>query len=83
MITDFLFGGLIGMVNFLFSLIPSWNMPDLTSVETSIYNNMESANRVFPVDTLIYVLLAAIAVKILLASWDLLVFAYHQIWGSD
>lgn len=83
MITDFLLSGLFGALNLLLGLLPNWSLPDFTGIEQDISGYMNEANRVFPVDTFIYVILGAIALKLLMVALDLVVWIYHQFWGSD
>lgn len=84
MITDFVLDAIFGGIGALLGLAPSVTFPD-TSGGTSgawgigIIHNM---NNIVPISTAVSCLLALLALRVAMQAWDILVFVYHQFWGS-
>ena len=81
MITDFILGAIFGGISALISLIPTWSLPSYGG--SPVYLQfITQANRVFPLTEACLMLAAYLGLRVVLQSWDVIVFIYHQFWGS-
>lgn len=85
MITDAIINALLGGINALLSLLPSYELPDGRDSEFGYQLGalVSQADHIFPLATITKIIGLAFALRILMASWDLIVFIYHQFWGSN
>lgn len=83
MITEFLLNGIFGGINALLGLMPDYVLPENTDGDKySIGSYAAYANSVFPLATLVQITGLAIGLRALLQGWELIVWIYHQFWGS-
>lgn len=66
-------------------LIPSWSPPasDFATSAGQFGALAFRANGYFPVAVLAWCLVLVLALKVFLLAWRVIVFLYHQVWGSD
>ena len=82
MITDAVLGALFGGISALLTLMPSWSFPT-TSGGASYLAPLTYAGHIIPIQTAATVFALLLALRVLLAGWDFVLFVYHQFWGSD
>ncbi|HEY0186221.1 MAG TPA: hypothetical protein VGC67_01905 [Cellulomonas sp.] len=85
MITDSLIRFVGQSIRAVLGLLPSWTPPaDAFGTQaTSIGTLAVRADGYFPVLVLGICLAFVLALKVLLLAWRVLLFLYHQVWGSD
>lgn len=86
MISDLIITAFLGGLNALLSLMPDYELPispTLIADGRSLWSNAVSLNSVVPLGTITKVIFAALTLRLLLILWDLIVFVYHQFWGSN
>jgi hypothetical protein len=81
-ITDALIGTFLTLLDALVSLFPSWTPPVL-SASTGAVAAVQQASAIFPVASMVQALVACLLLLVLLQGWDLVVWVFHQFWGSD
>lgn len=66
-------------------LIPTWNPPvdPFTGSAYAVGGMAGALNGYFPVSTILVCLTLLVGLKVALLGWRLIVFVYHQVWGSD
>ncbi len=72
-------------VRAVLNLLPSWTPPfeEFGSQATAIGAMASRANGYFPVAVLGWCLVLVLSLKVLLFGWRVIVFIYHQVWGSN
>ncbi|MDR1188132.1 MAG: hypothetical protein LBK95_11875 [Bifidobacteriaceae bacterium] len=85
MITEFILECLFGLIRGLIALGPSYTPPvaDAASQASMVGATASGLNSYAPVGTLALVLALLVAAKLALMVWQLVVFIYHQFWGSS
>lgn len=85
MITDAIIGGFLAFLGGFLSLVPSWTLPTLPAFTfgQSIGNNVGVINRFFPLGDLFIQIAAGVVFAAGLFLWHLILFVYHQFWGSS
>lgn len=85
MITEALLTFMAEAVGAVLGLVPQWEPPTeaLAASSSSLGASAARANGYFPVVTLGACLVLVLGFKVFLIVWRLVVFIYHQIWGSD
>jgi hypothetical protein len=84
MITDAVVQALLAALSALLTLLPATGNLTLGSgVDTSVMGWVGAANSFVPLVSILQVLVLLAGVQLLLMAWDLAVWVYHQIWGSD
>lgn len=85
MITEALVVFAAEIVTGILSLIPMWEPPDeaLVTSGSNLGSSAARANGYFPVSLLGLCLILVLGYKAFLIIWRLIVFIYHQFWGSD
>lgn len=84
MITDALVSAILGALSALVGLFPSTGTVTLgQGTTTTITSWVGAANSFIPLQALITVIGALLALQLALYLWDLAVWVYHQVWGSD
>jgi hypothetical protein len=66
-------------------LVPSWGVVanPFESVSFSLGGMFGSMNAYFPVSVLLGCLVLLLSLKVFLLGWRVVVFIYHQFWGSN
>lgn len=82
MITDVLVSAILGGLTALLSLLPSFTMPD-AGLYDGFMGNIIKVDYVFPIIFLFQCIVVLFTVELLMRSWDLIVWLYHQFWGGD
>lgn len=84
MITDAIVSAFLGALEALLSLLPDTGPVVVSGASTTAVTGWAgAANSWVPVTLIVGVLGMLIAVELALVLWDLIVFVYHQFWGSD
>lgn len=83
MITTFIMNLFFGCLNALLSLTPSYSLPTFSSPIGDLGGYASQLSAVLPLDTIALIAISGIVLKIIMSGWDLLVFGYHQFWGSN
>lgn len=85
MVTEALIGFFMQAIRAVVRILPVWSPPaeDLTAVSTEVGAWGARADGYFPVTVLGVCLAVVFAVKVGLLAWRVVVFIYHQFWGSD
>lgn len=85
MVTDAVIRFLGQSVRAILGLVPSWQPPadDFGSTATNLGAIAAQGNGYFPVMVLGVCLALVLALKVFLLGWRLVLFIYHQVWGSD
>lgn len=85
MVTDALIAFVFGSVRAVLGLIPTWQPPAdaFSSTSISLGSIAGTGNGWFPVVTLGVCLVFILALKVFLLGWRVVVFIYHQVWGSN
>jgi hypothetical protein len=81
-ITEFLLVGFLAGLDAVLSLLPTFDMPE-PNTYLSGFRFITKANEVVPVVTLTVCIVALFAVELAMRAWDLVVWIYHQFWGSE
>jgi hypothetical protein len=83
-ITDLIISFTVSVVNAVQAILPSWSisLPSISSTGTAIGGYAALWNGYFPVATLATCLAAVLGVKVFLSAWRVVLFTYHQFWGS-
>lgn len=82
MITDFVLGAIFSGINALLSLMPAMTLPALDE-RNQFFGIVKDADGIMPIFEIAAGLTAMVAIRLLIQSWDFVVFVYHQFWGSD
>jgi len=85
MIVDALVTFVCASARAVLGLLPTWTVP-ATPFATTSYSlgSMASmGNGYFPVAVLGVCIALVLALKVVLLGWRVVVFIYHQFWGSD
>lgn len=84
MITDLILELFTSILAGFLSLAPqvSFNAESIASIAGAI-NGLGAANGYFPVNTLAICLAAVMGLKVIMLGYRLLLFIYHQFWGSS
>lgn len=84
MITDLVVTAILGALTALLSLVPSWTAPTMEGSSGLILGQyLSRMNTVLPMGTIVSIIAASLALRLILASWDSIVWLFHQFWGSD
>ena len=84
MITDALVHALLGALSALLTLFPSTGNVTLGSgVDTTVMGWAGAANSFIPFTAVLQVLVLLLGLQLVLVGWDVAVWVYHQVWGSD
>lgn len=86
MVWTWLFGAFSAIVTGVFSLIPSFGgsvVSDFTAVGTQVGNACAMLGGYVPIATLGLCLGTVLTVKVFTSGWTVLLWAWHQIWGSQ
>lgn len=83
MIIDWILTAISAGINALISLGPSITIPTWDATNTNATTIVMTLNGIIPIYALMVSFFAILAVQLLLQIWDLIVFVYHQFWGSD
>lgn len=69
----------------IFMLVPTWEPPanDFGQSSASVGAMAAQANGWFPVAVVGWCLVFIFALKVFLLAWRVIVFIYHQVWGSN
>lgn len=71
----------LGCIDALVSLFPSWSMSDVISNNGAL-SWAAAMENLFPVSAILMSLSLILLVKTALSVWGLGVWVYHQFWGS-
>ncbi len=85
MITQLLVGIILGTISGMLSLAPSWQV-DLSPLANAVHDFGHKAatfNGYFPLITLGLCLAIVFGLKAGMFGWRLILFIYHQFWGSS
>lgn len=82
MITDIIISAFVAGIGALLDLLPTWTIPTIPVTSAPI-TAAEQLSRVFPVMSVVVVLLLILGLKVLLGAFDVAVWVYHQFWGSS
>ena len=84
MITDLIIRAFLGGINALLALLPSWSAPTAESNGSLVFGRfVAEANGILPITTMVQIASLALSLRLLMSGWDLVVFIYHQFWGSE
>ena len=84
MITDAIVHALLGALSALLTLFPATGPLTLGSgVSTSVMGWAGAANSFLPFSVIVQVLVLLVGLQLVLVAWDVAVWVYHQVWGSD
>ncbi len=84
MITDAVVHALLGALSALLTLLPSTGNVTLGSgVDTTVMGWAGAANSFVPFSAVVQVLVLLLGLQLVLMAWDVAVWVYHQVWGSD
>ena len=84
MLSEFLIGIIIGLVNFFLFFIPNFNgfnIEQNSAIESWI-GYLKQANTIFPIDTLLVVLSLAIGIELIILGWRTIEWALSKIWPT-
>ena len=82
MIVDLLSAAVLAGLTALLSLLPTFSMPS-AALYDGFLGDVGKVDHIFPIITLLQCLTVLLAVELLMRSWDVIVWIYHQIWGGD
>lgn len=80
---DYIVAAVLAAINSLFSLIPNYTLPYMDSANNSVVAYIFAGNTIIPVQTILQVIAASMALRAILGAWDGVVWIYHQFWGGD
>lgn len=84
MVTDLIVSALLGALTALTSLIPSFTIPGLSLTAYNGFGGYAHAfDRVFPLSYCITLALFTLTLKLTFVMFDLGVWVFHQLHGSD
>lgn len=87
MIVEWLLTVAINVLDWLVSLVPDFGLtlaaPDFSTVWSDVGSMVASLNGWVPVIAAGAVLALLLTVQVASSAWGLLVWVYHQFWGSD
>jgi hypothetical protein len=83
MITDFVVSSFLAAFAALFGLIPAVGSAPSHGAFDGVAQQVVAFNDIFPLVTLLEVLGIILALEVAIYLWDLILFVYHQFWGSD
>ena len=84
MITDAVVHAVLGALSALLTLLPATGPLTLGSgVDTTVMGWAGAANSFVPFATVLQVLVLLVGLQLVLMGWDVAVWVYHQIWGSN
>lgn len=84
MIVDLIITAILGSINALLSLIPSWTLPTFGHDDGMAFAEYTQAmNHIVPITTILSIIGAAIALRVIMYGFDGIVWIFHQFWGSD
>lgn len=84
MITDAIIQALLGGISALIGLMPAYALPSQLISDNSLIVGQYAAgaDKIFPLTTVINIIGLALTLKVLMLGADLIIWIYHQFWGS-
>lgn len=83
MITDYLLSLFIGLVNFFVGILPTWSLPSaLTSSINNLITTAYSYDYIFPVTTVITIVVAAFGLLAIIILWQAIKWIIGLIRGN-
>lgn len=82
MILGLVVTAVLGVFSTLAGLMPTWTLPSV-SHDSAIPTYIHLANSILPLTTVALAIAAYGALMLAMSGWDLIVWVYHQFWGSD
>lgn len=87
MVTEALLSLAAGLVAWFVSLIPDFGLSlgalDLSAMWTGLGEKVSALNGWVPVTAMVAALVIYLTVQVVMSVWGLVVWIYHQFWGSD
>lgn len=84
MIVDLLVTAVLGCINAVIGLMPTWTLPVMTPANgLQLQRYMNALAFLVPATALLVVIGGNLALRGIVSGWGLVVFIYHQFWGSD
>lgn len=87
MVTEVLLTLVVGFVEWFVGLVPDFgltlNTLDLAGVWSGLGTAASGLNGWVPLTAMVGSLVAYLTVQVVMSVWGLIVWVYHQFWGSD
>ena len=84
MITDLVVQALLAVVGSVVTLIPGGaSVTFMDNVSVSVLGWVRAGNGFLPVSMALTCLMGLLALQLALGLWDLILWIYHQVWGSS
>lgn len=83
MITDAIISAFLACIDALLTLLPSFDVPFSPANASYVGQYAVAFNRLVPMELLVKVILASLALQLGLWAFDGVLWLYHQIHGSD
>lgn len=80
-IISLIISAVVAAISALLSLFPSFSIP--TQGAADVGQLAGTLNQFLPMTSIAGAALAVLGVKVAVYVWNLIVFVYHQFWGSD
>lgn len=81
MITGAVITAVLACLDAVFSLVPGFSFtPGDTHGDIAIVSEL---NGIIPIQTCVTLILLTFGLILIQRGWDLIVFVFHQFWGSD
>jgi hypothetical protein len=84
MVTDAIIQAFLGVLASIVTLIPGGASLDFANnLDITVLGWVKAGNGFLPVSVALTCLVGLLALQLALSGWDLAVWIYHQVWGSD
>jgi len=80
-ITEAIVSAFLSALSAVLGVLPDWDPPAVAG--TTGMGVVARAAAVFPVGSLVWAIVALLALELALQLWDLGVWVWHQFWGSS
>lgn len=83
MIPDFFINLFVGFIHFIVSFLPHTGIPsDVISSISGFLNSVYSFNSIFPIDTVMYIILAVLTFEAIMLGWSGTKWIIHLVRGN-
>lgn len=84
MVTDAVIQACLGVIASIVTLIPGTASLDFANgLDLTVLGWVKAGDGFLPVSVAVTCLAGLLALQLALSGWDLAVWIYHQVWGSD